>query len=172
MAGFDREILQTLFTGLFEGHPAPAIAASASVQAAALTQFLIDTVDGRANSVDVTKPVTTGYAYINEFKKHVKKEDHGSGLDLYFVKLSLITGKITSEGATKNKFRFQYLDLIVDKKLHNFAKNICDTNSNFLKKQMCKVTISNSHFTSEVYKGKPMLNTAGVLTGIEITAGV
>ena len=165
MAGFEKEMLEVIFEGLFQGHPSKMISQSSAIQAKGLTQFLLDTVDGRVDGDDITKPTTTGYGYINGFSRHTKED-----VDLYFVKLSLITGKVTSDGDSQTKFRFQYLDLLVDKRLHAFAKNLVESGGEFLKKQLCKVTIANLHTIPEIYEGKPTLSTKGLLKGIEITA--
>lgn len=157
---FELEMLESILQGIIEAHPDELIAETARSRARAFSVFLKQVMLGQVHNVDVSVPVTTGYGYINKISSNTSE-----GRTIYFARVSLITGRSKSDGDSQGKFRFQYLDLVIDNKLRRFAENF--VNSDSLAKQLFKFSLANCHFEPELYNNKPILNSTGYLKSIE-----
>jgi hypothetical protein len=156
---FNREMLESLFTGLLKSHPDQDVAKGNKMYAEAMVTFLLNLINDSIAKEDVTAPKTIGYGYLHSIKEHNEK---------YFIKTSLITGKTRTDGEPNAKFRFQHVDVLVSKRLYKFAQNLHTLGSNPFEGQMCKFYFENLHFEPKILNNKPINNTWGYITGLEM----
>lgn len=156
---FNQEMLESLFTGLLKSHPDQDVAQGNKMYAQAMVSFLMNLINDSMAKEDVTTPKTIGFGYLHGIKEHDER---------YFIKTSLITGKVKSDGEPNAKFRFQNIDVLVSKRLYRFAQNLHAMGDNPFEGQMCKFYFENLHFEPKVYNEKPIVNTWGYITGLEM----
>jgi len=164
-AEIDKDLLKALFSSLFNNHPNTTLAVHSESIGETLVKQL-ECVIGhetrrRDLQIDPTQCTMTGYGYIHGFEATNKKS-------MFIVRLSLITGRLKPTDEMSTRYRFQNMQLLLDRKFNTFAESLAQHDVNPYKKQLMKLSIHQPHFDIYNSDKESKLNTMGIFKELSI----
>lgn len=106
--------------------------------------------------------VTTCNGFINDIRTHEKE-----GRTMYFMRVGMITGSKLKEDSSGYIGDITNCDLLVGDTLKKWVQGLLRSNDSY-DGVIMRFTIRNLKFTPDIYEGKPVLKSRGVLEAVSI----